>query len=154
MVLAVVTLIATSVQAQTKNNPGDTKGRSDRVVKREFSKLYGSMVSYTQNNKEIVKIEFDQIMLRICQDKKITKVLDQITNYRFSSRDEALNVLSSHGWIVDQIWTTEGRNGVTVHYIISMKVPALTPVSPWLDKRTEKGREGKDAAKGSGSKRK
>ena len=147
MVLAVVTLIATSVQAQTKNNPGATKGRSDRVVKRELSKLYGSMISYTQNNQEIVKIEFDEIIFRICQDKKITKPIEGISNYRFSSRDEALNILSSHGWMVDYVWTTEGRNGVTVNYILIKQVPALTPTSPWLDKRAEKGGAEKDAGK-------
>ena len=154
IVLAIVALLVTTAQAQMTKNPGDTKGGSDRVVKRELSKLYGSMVSYTQNNQEIVKIEFDEIIVRICQDKKITKAVEEISKYRFSSRDEALNILSSHGWMVDQVWTTEGRNGVTVNYILSKQVPALTPISPWLEKRAEKDGAGKDAGKASGGKKK
>ena len=105
-------------------------------------------------SQEIVKIEFDEIIVRICQDKKITKAVEEISKYRFSSRDEALNILSSHGWMVDQVWTTEGRNGVTVNYILSKQVPALTPISPWLEKRAEKDGAGKDAGKASGGKRK
>ena len=41
MVLAVVALLATTAQAQMTKNPGDTKGGSDRVVKRELSSFTG-----------------------------------------------------------------------------------------------------------------
>ena len=88
-------------------------------------------------------------LARIRQQLRLVLIL-RIT--RFGDSGEALNVLSSHGWHVEQVWTTEDRTGTVVNYLISLEVEKLLPVYPWRDKsESGKGAVGKDAGgKGAG----
>ena len=153
-VLATVTLlVSTASQAQLTKKPDNTRGQKTVVVEEdETVKMYGSLMSYTQNARSVVKIEFDEIIHRISPDKSAAKICLDLANHRFNSLGEALNVLSSHGWSPELIWTTEdNRSGTVTHMIIAKDVEKLMPVFPWKDKQfppKESGNSGKSSGKG------
>ena len=78
--LAVVAFIATTAQAQKTNVSESKKGYWIKIYLLKMSKLYGSMVSYTSNNQEIVKLEFDEVIVKIFKDKKTLNSSEEIRN--------------------------------------------------------------------------
>ena len=154
IVLATVALsISTASQAQLTKTSDNTRGKKTVVVEEdETVKIYGSLMSYTQNARPVVKIEFDEIIHRISPDKSAAKICSDLENHRFSSLGEALNVLSSHGWSPELSWTTEdNRSGTVTHMIIAKDVDKLMPVFPWKDKQfppKESGDYRKSSGKG------
>ncbi len=151
MVLAVVgLLVSTSVNAQLTKKPDNTRGT--RTVIEEVDKkpkLYGTMMSYVQGGRAVVKIEFDPMVERITPDKTSAGACYELERYRFNSLGEALNVLSSHGWVAEFGWTTEeARNGTVTHFVLSKEVEKLMPVYPWKEKKG--GDSIKEGAKTSG----
>tara|TARA_Y100000589_G_C26911351_1_gene530440 strand:+ start:236 stop:724 length:489 start_codon:yes stop_codon:yes gene_type:complete len=153
-VLVTLSLIAsTASQAQPTKMPENKRGDKTLVVENEDPvKIYGSLISYTQNARSVVKIEFDEIIHRISPNKSTAKTCLDIENHRFNSLGEALNVLSSHGWSPELSWITEdNRSGTVTHMIISKDVEKLLPVFPWKDKQfppKQSGDSGKSPSKG------
>ena len=96
-------------------------------------KLVGEITSSMIANNEIVRFNVDDIVNRITPDQDFLKNLDEATKFRFESAGQALNVLASHGWEVTSVYTTRGRQGDEVHYVVSCRVPTIPPYSPWLD---------------------
>ena len=90
-------------------------------------------------NNEIVRFNVDDIVNRITPDQDFLKNLDEATKFRFESAGQALNVLASHGWEVTSVYTTRGRQGDEVHYVVSCRVPMTPPYSPWLDPNFPRG---------------
>ena len=154
IVLATVALtVSTASQAQLTKKPDNTRGQKTVVVEEdETVKIYGSLMSYTQNARPVVKIDFDEIIYRISPDKSASKICLDLANHRFNSLGEALNVLSSHGWSPELSWTTEdNRSGTVTHMIIAKDVDKLMPVFPWKDKQLppkESRNSGKSSEKG------
>ena len=130
-------LVSIASQAQLTKKPDNTRGEKTVVFEEdETVKIYGSLMSYTQNARPVVKIEFDEIIHRISPDKSAAKICSDLANHRFNSLGEALNVLSSHGWSPELSWTTEdNRSGTVTHMIIAKDVGKLMPVFPWKDKQ-------------------
>ena len=137
VIATVALLVSTASQAQLTKKPDNTRGEKTVVVEEDGTvKIYGSLMSYTQNARPVVKIEFDEIIHRISPDKSASKICLDLANYRFNSLGEALNVLSSHGWSPELSWTTEdNRYGTMTHMIIAKDVEKLMPVFPWKDKQ-------------------
>ena len=130
-------LVSIASHAQLTKKPDNTRGEKTVVFEEdETVKIYGSLMSYTQNARPVVKIEFDEIIHRISPDKSAAKICLDLANHRFNSLGEALNVLSSHGWSPEFSWTTEdNRSGTVTHMIIAKDVGKLMPVFPWKDKQ-------------------
>lgn len=148
MVLAAVgLLVSTTASAQLTKKPDNTRGT--RTVVEEVAKkpkLYGTMMSYTQSGRAVVKIEFDPMIERIAPEKSTAGSCYELENHRFNSLGEALNVLSSHGWCVELGWTTEdNRNGTVTNFVLSKEVEKLMPVYPWKEKKG--GSTSKEGAK-------
>ena len=139
-----------SVQANAQMT---TKTQSDKRTSQDMrrvagdAKLYGEVTMSDVNGKASVKVAFAEIMDRMGSDKNAISVAQDIEGYRFTSLGEALNILSSHGWNVEMVWTTLGRAGEIQHFLISNEIEKISPVSPWLDKGS-KGASGKVGAKG------
>tara|TARA_Y100001933_G_C18905981_1_gene524630 strand:+ start:75 stop:575 length:501 start_codon:yes stop_codon:yes gene_type:complete len=154
IVLATVALlVSTASQAQLTKKPENTRGEKTVVFEEdETVKIYGSLMSYTQNARPVVKIEFDEIIYRISPDKSASKICLDLENHRFNNLGEALNVLSSHGWSPELSWTTEdNRSGTVIHMIIAKDLEKLIPIFPWKDKQfppKESGGSGKSSGKG------
>ena len=153
IVLATVALsVSTASQAQPTKTPDNKRGEKIVVVEEdETVKIYGSLMSYTQNARSVVKIEFDEIIHRISPDKSAAKICLDLANHRFKSLGEALNVLSSHGWSPELSWTTDdNRFGTVTHMIISKDVDKLMPAFPRKDKQLppkESGKSGNTSGK-------
>ena len=141
IVLAVITfMMSIQVQAQATKEEMDTKGKKESsTTSIDASKLYGEMLVFEVNGKTVVKVSFDAVMGRMGSDKEAIGSSQKIADFQFSSLGQALNVLSSHGWMVEFVWTTLERSGTVQHFLVSHEVAKLTPVSPWLDKRTKRG---------------
>ena len=90
-------------------------------------------------NNEIVKFTVDDIVNRITRDQDFLKNIEEATKFRFESAGQALNVLASHGWEVTSVYTTKGRQGDEIHYVMSCNVAMTPPYSPWLDPTYERG---------------
>tara|TARA_Y100000746_G_C15412699_1_gene411016 strand:+ start:412 stop:900 length:489 start_codon:yes stop_codon:yes gene_type:complete len=154
IVIAVVAmLVSTTTQAQLTKKPDNTRGTKTVVVEDDDKvKIFGTILSYTQSGRAVVKIEFDDMVHRISPDKSAAKLCLDIENYRFSSLGEALNVLSTHGWTPELGWTSEdNRNGTITHMIIGKEVDKLMPVFPWKEKSGVKSTdESKSSGKSSG----
>ena len=69
MVLAVVAMmVSTTTQAQLTKKPDNTRGTRTVVVEEdEKVKIFGTLLSYTQSGRAVVKIDFDEIVHRIRQ---------------------------------------------------------------------------------------
>ena len=133
-------LFSISIQAQiTKNTQATRTNSLDKPSQMDVQEgvfLYGSMVVFQQNSREVVKISFDETVSRTVTNKEVISLTEQLSSYRYTSLVEALNVLSSHGWNVCQTWTQEGsRTGTEVHFLLRMNIKKSTPMSPWLEKR-------------------
>ena len=139
-----------SVQANAQMT---TKTQSDKGTSNDMrndageAKLYGEVTMSDVNGKASVKVAFAEVMDRMGSDKNAISVAQDIEGYRFTSLGEALNILSSHGWNVEMVWTTLGRAGEIQHFLISNEIEKISPVSPWLDKGS-KGASGKVGARG------
>jgi hypothetical protein len=139
-----------SVQANAQMT---TKTQSDKGTSNDMrndageAKLYGEVTMSDVNGKASVKVAFAEVMDRMGSDKNAISVAQDIEGYRFTSLGEALNILSSHGWNVEMVWTTLGRAGEVQHFLISNEIEKISPVSPWLDKGS-KGASAKEGAKG------
>jgi len=134
---AITLLMSTQVQAQGTKEQMKTKSKAESSTSTAAaSKIFGEMLVFDLNGKTVVKVSFDPIMDRMGSDKEALASSQQIGGFNFQSMGQALNVLSSHGWMVEHVWTTLERSGAVQHFILSHEVAKLTPVSPWLDKRT------------------
>ena len=100
------------------------------------SKLYGEVILSEINGITSVKVSFDPIIYRMNPEKESLAEINQINDYKFSSLGMALNVLSSHRWNVEMVWTSLDRTGEVQHFLISHDVNNVSPVSPWLDKES------------------
>ena len=112
---------------------GVTRTRAQQV------KLVGEVSSTMIANNEIVKFDVDDIVYNITRDQSFLKNIEEATKFRFESAGQALNVLASHGWEVTSVFTTRGRQGDEVHYVVSCGVPMTPPYSPWLDPNFRRG---------------
>ena len=140
---AITLLMSTQVQAQGTKNQMKTKSNAESSTSTAgASKIFGEMLVFELNGKTVVKISFDPIMDRMGSDKVALASSQQIQGFNFQSLGQALNVLSSHGWMVEHVWTTMERSGAEQHFIISHEVSKLSPVSPWLNKSKNKGTKG------------
>ena len=140
IVLAAITfMMSIQVQAQATKEEMNTKGKKENSMSSSnTSKLYGEMQVFELNGNAIVKVYFDDIMGRMGSDKEAIASSQKIADFHFTSLGQALNVLSSHGWMVENVWTTLDRSGTVQHFLVSHEVAKLTPVSPWLDKSTKR----------------
>ena len=123
-------------QMSTKGQ--DPRGGVSRTRVHEV-KLVGEITSSVIANNEVVKFNVDDIVYQITEDQGFLKYLDEATNFRFESAGQALNVLASHGWEVTSVFTTRGRQGDEVHYVVACGVPMTPPYSPWLDPNFRRG---------------
>ena len=141
IVLAAITfMMSIQVQAQATKEEMNTKSKTESSMSSSnSSKLYGEMQVFEVNGKAIVKVYFDAIMGRMGSDKEALTSYQKIADYNYSSLGQALNVLSSHGWMVENVWTTLERSGTVQHFLVSHEVGKLTPVYPWLDKTSKRG---------------
>ena len=85
-------------------------------------KLVGEVSSTMIANNEIVKFTVDDIVNRITRDQDFLKNIEEASKFRFESAGQALNVLASHGWEVTSVYTTKGRQGDEIHYVMSCNV--------------------------------
>ena len=139
---AITLLMSTQVQAQGTKDQMKKSNAESSISTSSASKIFGEMLVFEINGKTVVKVSFDPIMDRMGSDKEALTSSQQIGNFKFTSMGQALNVLSSHGWMVEHVWTTLERSGAVQHFILSHEVAKLTPVSPWLSKNTNKGTKG------------
>jgi len=140
---AITLLMSTQVQAQGTKEQMKTKSNAESSTSASgASKIFGEMLVFEINGKTVVKVSFDPILGRMGADKDALMASQQIGDFKFTSMGQALNVLSSHGWMVEHVWTTLERSGAVQHFILSHDVAKLTPVSPWLSKNTKKGTKG------------
>lgn len=129
----VFTSTAQSGNLSAKGNPKNEVMRTS--IRSGF--FYGKLVSFKQTNTEIVRFKVDDSVLRMTRDAEFTKNLDDLTKYRFESVEQALNVLSSHGWQVSSTMVLRGRQGDEQHYLMSYATDRLMPVFPWLEKEND-----------------
>lgn len=154
IVLAVVAMIfSATTQAQLSKNSESSRASSATEQKLEH-KIYGTLISFNQNGREIVKVEFDEMIQRISPNKSDSKVCIQIEGHRFNSLGEALIVLSSHGWMPEFGWTSEdNRNGSVTHMLIAKEVKQVQPLYPWKEKEGKGDAKSKPAGKPAGKTR-
>lgn len=140
ILFAVAALMATTnVFAQGTKEMAE-KGGGVMKVNQVSPKVYGEVTSFTVNGRNTVKVSFNTIIEKVTGDKTAFKTCANLENYQYESLGEALNILASHGWQVDQVWTVENRTGVDTHYLISKTVGRITPANPWMDKsKSSKG---------------
>ena len=139
--------IQANAQMTTKSKSNTKENPKNIATDVGASKLYGEVTLSEINGRTSVKVSFDPIMDRMESDKDAIAVVHHLKEFRFSSIGQALNVLSSHGWNVEMVWTALGRSGEVQHFLISHDVKKLSPVSPWLDKGS-RGSSSKANSKG------
>jgi len=126
--------IQANAQMTTKSKSNIKENPKNIELDSRASKIYGEVTLSEINGRTSVKVSFDPIMDRMGSDKDALAIVHHLKDYRFPSLGQALNVLSSHGWYVEMVWTALGRAGEVQHFLISHDVKNLSPVSPWLDK--------------------
>ena len=132
---AVTLLMSTQVQAQATKEERNVKSKSASSMSYvSASKIYGELQVSEVQGKTIVKIIFDNYLGKIEKLNPSLASASEISNFRYTSLGQALNILSSHGWNVDHVWTTMERTGTVQHFLVSHAVSGLSPLEPWLDK--------------------
>jgi hypothetical protein len=141
-------LFAIQANAQmTKNANSNIKEYSQTIDSDQgVAKLYGEVTLSDINGIASVKLSFDPIIDIMLYDKNAFAVVQHLKDHRFYSLGQALNVLSSHRWNVEMVWTVLERTGEVQHFLISKDVKKISPVSPWLDKGS-RGASSKDNLK-------
>ena len=143
-----ILFVAASVNAQgVKDTSYKTGGGNVIKVKHGESRIYGEVTSFTVNARTTVKVSFNCLIEKISGGKEAFKTCVNLENYQYESLVEALNILASHGWNVEHVWTEDSRTGVDTHFLISKSVDKLIPANPWMDK--SKGAKGGSAKGGS-----
>ena len=140
ILFAVAAMFATtSVSAQGTKEQADKNGGMMKD-NQASPKIYGEITVFSVNGRTTVKVDFNPLIQKITADKTAFKTCTNLENYQYESLGEALNILSSHGWSVEHVWTEEKRTGVDTNFLIAKPVGRLTPVNPWLDKsKSSKG---------------
>jgi predicted O-methyltransferase YrrM len=143
IVLAAITfMMSLQVQAQATKEEKKTKTKTEKeslMSSSDTPKLYGEIQVFEISGKTVVKVYFDDVMSAMGIDKDEMMLFANIAKFHYSSIGQCLNVLSSHGWIVDNVWTTLEITGTVQHFLVSHEVGKLTSVSPWLDKSAKRG---------------
>ena len=141
MTLAMCGLAATGFAQKGMSQSGKSADLRGGVTRTKISevKLVGELTTSMIGNSEIVKFVVDDVVLKIPRDAKMLKHLEEAQKFRFESAGQALNVLASHGWEVTTVYTTKGRQGPDIHYVLALGIPATPPYSPWLDPTFERG---------------
>jgi hypothetical protein len=134
VVAAFLFVFQANAQITSKSQSNSKENLKDLASNAEEFKLYGEVSVSEISGRFSLKVSFDPIIDRMGSDKELIGVAQHIENHKFSSLGEALNVLSSHGWHVEMVWTTLGTLGQVQHFLISNEIEKLSPVSPWLDK--------------------
>ena len=134
VVAAFLFVFEANAQITSKSQSNSKENLKYFASNAEEFKLYGEVTVSEINGRSSLKVFFDPIIDRMGSDKELVGVAQHIKNHKFSSLGEALNVLSSHGWHVEMVWTTLGTMGQVQHFLISNEIEKLSPVSPWLDK--------------------
>jgi len=130
---------ATSVSAQGTKEQAN-KGGVVMKTNQASPKVYGELTAFSVNGRTTVKVSFNTLIEKITGDKMAFKTCANLENYQYENLGEALNILSSHGWNVEHVWTEENRTGVDTHFLVSKAVGRLTPANPWADKsKSSKG---------------
>lgn len=139
ILLAAIALLASAnVCAQGVKDPATKNGQGSVMkMNNDDARLYGELTAFTVNGRTTVKVDFNMIIEKIARDKQIFKDCIDLKNYKYANLSEALNVLASHGWIVEHVWTESTRNGMDTKFLISKAVGRMTPVYPWRDKTKE-----------------
>jgi predicted O-methyltransferase YrrM len=132
---AVTLLMSTQVQAQATKEERNVKSKSaSSMSSASASKIYGELQVSEVQGTTIVKIIFDNYLGKIEKFNPSLASVSEMSDFRYTSMGQALNILSSHGWSVDHVWTTMERTGTVQHLLVSHEVSGLSPLEPWLDK--------------------
>ena len=138
---AITLLMSTQVQAQATKDERNVKSKSESSMSStKVSKIYGELLVSELQGATIVKVVFDNYLGKIEKLDPSLSSASKISEFKFSSIGQALNILSSHGWNVDHVWTTMERTGTVQHLLVSHEVYGLSPLEPWLDKSTKRER--------------
>lgn len=141
IVLAAVVLPLLAA-AQTSTSMGASKG-----VK-VLPNFYGEILLTQQQNRDIVRIVFDQTSSRMVTDKQVRNDMEEMRKRSFGSLLEAMNVVSAMGWTIGESYETERRDDEEIHVIISK--PTLLTLRE-QDARAIDGKKGTNSTgKGNG----
>ena len=146
VLVGAVLLFTLQANAQIpKNKNSNTKENAKNIQLNEgvaksskSTKIYGEVTLTEVSGNPSVKVYFDPIMERMMFDNDAFALVTNIKKHRFYSLGEALNVLSSHGWRVEMVWTSLGRTGEVQHFLISNSIRTIPPISPWLEKKSSR----------------
>lgn len=124
MILMVVLVLPLALSAQ-KTKPATRGVENTKMGEMTVPMVYGEIVVTDQQNRDNVKVRFDDATMRLVQGKVQKMEMDQIERFRFNSTLQAINYLSALGWTIGDSYSMERRTGSELHIIISQPSPKM-----------------------------
>lgn len=123
--LIVMMLLALPLFAMAQRPEKVTKGVSGDAEMTVAPLLYCEIYVVEQQNRDIIRVIFDNNTGTLIQDKELRVELDNLRKMHFESVLHAVNILSALGWSLSESFQMEKRNGVETHILFSKPVPKL-----------------------------
>ena len=105
-----------------------------------LNKVFGEITTEWVKSMEKVKVRFSDISMSNCTDSRLMSTMTGATKHSWESAFEALNAMASNGWVLEQVYTSNGMSGVKTHYIISASSAQIKPVMPWNQSTSQSAR--------------
>ena len=124
MILMVVLVLPLALSAQ-KTKPASRGVESTKVAEMEIPNVYGEIIVTDNQNRDVVKVKFDDASMRLVQGKVLRTEMDQLARFRFNSTLQAINYMSALGWTIGESYSMERRAGAEMHILISKPSPKM-----------------------------
>lgn len=111
LIVLMVAALPLFAVAQTSSSMSTTKG--EKVL----PNFYGEILVTQQQNRDIVRIQFDPQSSRMVTDKVTRDQMQQLRTRSFSSVTEAMNVISAMGWTIGDSYEIERRDEEELHIL-------------------------------------
>ena len=144
---AMLTTVSMSAQVE-KGYAYSRESSKEMRPERPMHKVYGELTVTNNNGRVVIKVDFNEMLLgKMSRDRDILEVTSELASHKYASLSEALNVLSSHGWEVEEVWTQSGKMANNTNFLISKSVSEVTPLYPWRAVKSKGAVKGTTKAK-------
>lgn len=91
----------------------------------DFPQYYGEVIITQQQNRDVVRVMFDNATQRLIQGKAMKEEINLLSQIRFQSPLHALNTLSGLGWKIQHQYVVGKRGEDEVHILVSKDAPKM-----------------------------
>lgn len=133
MMLFAVPMLAS---AQGMSKVADRSGQPQQ----NWPHFYGEVLVTQQQNREIVRVVFENEMIGLITDKSMRKEIDLLRTYSFNSVLHALNTLTAMGWEVGDTYELTRRTGDELHILVHKESPKMLMPNLSAEKDKEGGK--------------